>query len=35
MELTILKVYKDRSLRPTKYINSLVIKVGLDVSEEL
>jgi hypothetical protein len=34
-ELTILKVHKDGLLRPTEYINSLVMKVGLDVPEEL
>jgi transposase InsO family protein len=34
-ESTILKVHKDGSLGPTEYINSLVMKVGLDVPEEL
>jgi hypothetical protein len=34
-ESTILKVHKDGSLRPTEYINSLVIKVRLDVPKEL
>jgi hypothetical protein len=34
-ESTILKIYKDGSLGPTEYINSLVMKVGLDVLKEL
>jgi hypothetical protein len=34
-KLTILKIQEDRSLRPAKIISNLIIKIGINVLEEL